>query len=99
VKTRWNPTLELLERAYRSREFTPEWLKNPKFTDYWPLFTTQNEWTIVNYVMEVLWPLRYGTLWMSKRHTVTLHHVITVYNALFDHIDGVMRALPKKKTQ
>jgi hypothetical protein len=35
---------------------------------------------------------------MSKRHTVTLHHVITVYNDVFDHMDGVMRALPKKKT-
>jgi hypothetical protein len=36
---------------------------------------------------------------MSKRHTVTLHYVITVYNDMFDHMDGVMRALAKKKTQ
>jgi len=36
---------------------------------------------------------------MSKRHTVTLHHVITVYDDMFDHMDGVMRALAKKKTQ
>ena len=36
---------------------------------------------------------------MSKWHTVTLHHVITVYNDMFDHMDGVMRALAKKKTQ
>jgi len=36
---------------------------------------------------------------MSKRHTVALHHVITVYNDMFDHMDGVMRALAKKKTQ
>jgi hypothetical protein len=36
---------------------------------------------------------------MSKKHTVTLHHVITVYNDMFDHMDGVMRALAKKKTQ
>ena len=36
---------------------------------------------------------------MSKRHTVTLHNVITVYNDMFDHMDGVMRALAKKKTQ
>jgi len=35
---------------------------------------------------------------MSKRHTVTSHHVITVYNDMFDHMDGVMRALAKKKT-
>jgi len=36
---------------------------------------------------------------MSKRHTVTLHQVITVYNDMFDHMDGVMWALAKKKTQ
>jgi hypothetical protein len=36
---------------------------------------------------------------MLKRHTVTLHYVITVYNDMFDHMDGVMRALAKKKTQ
>jgi hypothetical protein len=35
---------------------------------------------------------------MSKSHTVTLHHVITVYNDIFNHIDGVMRAVAKKKT-
>jgi len=36
---------------------------------------------------------------MSKRHTVTLHDVITVYNDMFDHMDGVMRAFAQKKTQ
>jgi len=99
VKTRWNSTLELLKAAYRLREFTREWLQNPKYSEYRPLFKSQDEWTIVKYVMEVLRPFRYWTLWMSKRHTVTLHHVITVYNDMFDHMDGVMRALAKKKTQ
>jgi hypothetical protein len=33
VKTHWNSTLELLERAYRLREFTREWLKNPKYAE------------------------------------------------------------------
>jgi len=99
VKICWNSTLELLEHAYRLREFTCESLKNPKCSDYWPLFTTQDEWTIVKCVMEVLRPFRYWTLWMSKRHTITLHHVITVYNDMYDHLDGIMRALAKKKTQ
>jgi len=36
---------------------------------------------------------------MSNRHTVTLHRIITVYNDMFDYMDGVMRALPKNKTQ
>jgi len=36
---------------------------------------------------------------MSKTHTVTLHHAITVNNDMFNHMDVVMRALAKKKTQ
>jgi hypothetical protein len=99
VKTRWNSTLELLNRAYRLREFTREWLQNPNYAEYRPLFTTQDERKIVKHVMEVLQSFRYWTLWMSKRHTVTLHHVITVYNDMFDYVDGVMRALAKKATQ
>jgi hypothetical protein len=98
VKTCWNSTLELLERSYRLLEFTHEWLQNPKYSKYRALFTTQDEWMIVIYVMEVLRPFRDWTLWMSKRHTVTLHHVITVYNDMFDHQEGMMRALAKKKT-
>ena len=35
---------------------------------------------------------------MSKRHTVTLHRVITAYNDMFDHMDGMMRAFAKTKT-
>jgi hypothetical protein len=33
---------------------------------------------------------------MSKRYTVTLPGFIMVYNDMFDHMDGVMRALAKK---
>jgi len=56
VKTWWNCTLELLERASRVREWTRDGLQNPKYSDYRPLFTTQDEWIIVKYVMEVLRP-------------------------------------------
>jgi len=99
VRTRWIFTLELLEHTNRLQEFTRKCLQNPKYSEYQPLFTTQDEWTIVKYVIDVLRPFRYWTLWMSTRHTVTLHHVITAYNDMFDPMDGVMQALAKKKTQ
>jgi len=99
VRTRLNSTVGLLERSYWLHEFTWECLRNPTYSDHRPLFTSQDEWTIVRYIMEVVWQFRYWTLWMLKWHTVTLHHVITVYNDLFDHIDGMMRDLAKKKTQ
>ena len=36
---------------------------------------------------------------MLKRHTVPLHHVITVYNDIFNRMDGVMQTSAKQKTQ
>ena len=99
VQTRWNSTIELLGPAYRVREFTPGWLKNPKYCDYRWLFTRHHEWTIINYIMKVLRPFQYWTLWMSKWHMVTLRHVITLFNDMFNHMDGIMRALVKKKNQ
>jgi len=36
---------------------------------------------------------------ISKRHSATLHHVITVYIDMFYYMDSVMRALAKKTTQ
>jgi len=98
VETRWYSILKVLEHIHRLREFSHKWLQNPKYSDYRPLFTTQDEWTIVKYIMEVLRPCQFWTLWMLKRHTVTLHQVITVYNEMFNHMDGMMTAFAKKKT-
>jgi hypothetical protein len=99
VKTSWNWTLEYLNRAYWLCETTHRWLQNPPCSEYWPLFTTQDEWTILMNVTELFRPFRYWTRLMSTRYIVALHHVITVYNIMFDNLDGVMRALTSKRTQ
>jgi len=36
---------------------------------------------------------------MSKRHTVPLRHVITLYNDMFDHMDGLIKGIARKKIQ
>jgi len=36
---------------------------------------------------------------MSKRHNSTLHRVITVSNNMFAHMDGIMQASAKKKSE
>jgi len=51
VQKLWNSRLDLLESAYRLQEFPPKWLYNPKYSQYRPLFTTQDELIIVKYVM------------------------------------------------
>jgi hypothetical protein len=99
VKIHLNSTLELLEHAYQLWEFTCGCLQKPKFNEYRQHVTTQDQWTIVKYVMEVMRPFQYWSLWMLNTHPVTLHQVITVYNNMFYHMDGVMQALAKIKTQ
>jgi hypothetical protein len=99
VKTHWNSRLRLLERTYLLREFTREWLHNLKHDKYCRLFTTLYEWTIVKYITEGLCRFRYWNLWMSKMYKVTLRHSITVYNDMFNPMDGVMQVLAKKKSQ
>jgi len=98
VKPGWKSTLLLIERASRLWEFTHEWLQKPKSSEYQPLLSTQDETTIVKYVMEVSRPFHYWTLWISKRHKVTLHHIITVSTDTFNHIDVVVGAAANKRT-
>ena len=98
VKRHCHLPLELLVRAYQLWQFTCKWLQSPKYGDSQPLLTTQDEWTLVKYVMAVLRPFTSWTLWMSKSHLVTLHHISSVYNDSFNHVDGVLHALAKKMT-
>lgn len=97
--TESNVALELLEQAYQLRKSHCKLLNNPKYRHSWPLFTPQVQLTIVKYVMDVVQPFQYGTLWMLKWYIVTLHHVITVDNYMFNHMDGVMHALALKQSQ
>jgi len=99
MKIWWNSTLELLECDYWLRQFTCEWLQSPKYRDYKPHFTTEDEWRIAKYVMEVLRLFRYWTLWMSKRHTVTLHQLIPVYNDVLNRTNGLMWPFAIMETQ
>ena len=49
--------------------------------------------------MEILWPFQYWTLSISKRHIVTLHHVINIQNDMLDRMDGILRPWDTKKTE
>src|SRR5437588_8939239 len=87
----------MLERAYRLKTYTYRWLI--QYPQYKSLFTIEEEWKAVEYVLQVLLPFRYWTLWMSKWRTITLHRVISIYNDIFDHMESVSKALTKKKLQ
>jgi hypothetical protein len=95
VKTRWNSTLNMLERALRMKEFTKEWIL--KFPTFKPLWSTPEEWKQVEYILEVLQLIRFWTLWMSKTHGVTIHRVFQVYQEIFDHLEDQVEKLQNKR--
>src|SRR3954464_5707602 len=97
VKTRWNSTLKMLERSIRLREFTKEWLHT--YEQFTPLWSTPEEWKQIEYILEVLQPIRFWTLWMSKTHGVTIHRVFQVYQDIFDHLELQITKLNQKRMQ
>jgi len=99
VTTRRNSTLALCNWAYQLQKFTCQWLPNLTYGDYQPLFTTQVSWTIIKLVMEILKPFQYWTLWISTEHKVTLHHIITICNDMFNYMNCVMLTFNHKKDQ
>ena len=60
VKTRWNSTLNMLARALRMKDFSREWIR--EYELYMPLWSTSGKWKQVEYILEVLKPIRLYTL-------------------------------------
>ena len=85
----------MLERALRTKDFTREWIR--EYPLYEPLWSTPAEWKMVEYILQVLEPMRFCTLWMSKTRGPTIHRVFDVYDAIFDHLDDQIFLLSKKR--
>jgi len=71
VTTRWNSTLNMMERSVRLREFTKDWLQT--YAEFTPLWSPQDEGRQIEYILELLQLVRFWTLWMSKTRGVTIH--------------------------
>ena len=94
VATRWNSTAVMPSGAHRLRPYTEKWIKMyPVFQPFW---TTDDEWKVVQYILTILEPIQYWTLWMSKRQDFTLHQVLRIYGNMFDHFEAFMKRLRAK---
>ena len=85
VKTRWYSTLNMLQSSVRLRELTKDSLHT--HAEFTPLWSTPEESRQIEYILEVLQPIRFLTLWMSKTRAVTIHQVFHVYQDIFDHLE------------
>lgn len=77
------------------KDFTREWIR--EYERYMPLWSTPGEWKQVEYILEVLEPIRLCTLWMSRTRAPTIHKVFVVYDCIFDHLDSQISMLEKKR--
>ena len=77
------------------KDFTREWIR--EYERYMPLWSTSGEWKQVEYILEVLEPIRLYTLWMSKMRALTIHKVFVVYDCIFDHLENQISILENKR--
>jgi len=87
----------MLERSVRLREFTNDWLQT--YAECTPLWSTPEEWRQIEYILEVLQPIRFWTLWLSKTLGITIHRVFQVYQDIFDHLEMQISKLEQKRMQ
>ncbi len=79
------------------KDFTKEWIR--QYPVYMPLWSTPSEWKQVEYILQVLEPIRFCTLWMSKTRGPTIHSVFRVYDTIFNHLDDQISNLSNKWIQ
>jgi len=97
VKTQWNSTLNLFERSVRLQGFTKDLFQ--MYTEFTPLWSTLEERRQIEYILGVLQPIQFLTLWMSKTCGVTIHRVFQVYQDIFDHLEMQISKLERKRMQ
>jgi len=97
VKTRWNSTLTMLERSVRLRAFIKDWYQT--YAEFPPLWSTPEEWRQIEYILEVLQPIRFWTLRMSKTRGVTIHGVFQLYQDIFANLEMQISQIERKRMQ
>lgn len=55
------------------------------------------EWRQVKYLLCITQPFYKFTTGLSQTKEVTVHNIFRVYNQLFDHLEGSIQRLKKKK--
>ena len=85
----------MVERSAQLREFTKDWLHT--YAEFTPGWSTAEEWRQIEYILKVLQPIRFWTLWMSKTRGVLNHQVVQVYQDMFNDLQTQISWLEPKQ--
>jgi len=69
------------------------------YAEFKLLGSTPEQWRPIEYILEVLQPIRFWTFWMSNTGGVTIHCVFQVYQDMFDDLEMQVSKLEQKRMQ
>lgn len=89
VKTRWNSTFAMIQRAIKCRAALDAMAESDAMEKY-SLELTATQWRLMEEIAKVLHVFDTATLEMSKAESPTLPHVIPTYNLIMDEIEDYL---------
>lgn len=93
VRTRWNSTFLMLSRARKLKSIFDEYCAMHQYVQF---KLDQEEWRQVEYLLLITKPFFDFTNVLSKTRDVTVHHVFSIYNRLFTHLEDAEKKLKRK---
>lgn len=94
VRTRWNSTYLMLQRAKRLQSDINQYCETYGVTRF---MMNSDEWRQIDYLPCLTKPFFDFTLVLTKTKDITIHGVFEVYNLLFEHLERSIRQLSRKK--
>ncbi|KAJ6643111.1 putative AC transposase [Pseudolycoriella hygida] len=88
VRTRFNATLTMMERAEEMKQpFDMTLNCIPKLRKY---CLNKEEWQMIHELIKLLKPFKEATIMLSNEHSPTMSRISSVYHVLFNHLEKVM---------
>ena len=92
--TRWNSTFLMLARARKLQSYFDEYCTTNQYAQF---KLNSKEWRQVEYLLLITKPFFDFTNVLSKTRDCTVHHICSIYNRLFTHLEEAEKKLRCKR--